>query len=234
MQVQNTDTQTPAWAAEKSGMGTITNRATLLKDDFLKLLVAQLQNQDPMNPASNQEFASQLAQFSSLEQLQQMNTSLADNLNSSNQIGQFISNSVAASFIGKDVRAVGDQVHLGASGDTLIRFSQDTTSTDTIVHIYDSSGTEVRTLDLGANPAGGLDVGWDSKDSLGNRLPEGTYSFKIEAVDASGEAVKTVSFMIGSVTGVRYVDNKASLLLGEEEVPLENVFDVIERTGSQK
>ena len=69
MDVAAATNETQTWGAQASGVDSIQNKSVLQKDDFLKLLVAQLQNQDPLNPASNQEFASQLAQFSSLEQL---------------------------------------------------------------------------------------------------------------------------------------------------------------------
>ena len=80
MDVAGTINERPAWASQASGVDSIQNRTQLMKDDFLKLLVTQLQNQDPLNPASNQEFAAQLAQFSSLEQLMEMNKALDANL----------------------------------------------------------------------------------------------------------------------------------------------------------
>ena len=108
MAVESTNNITsPAWASQESGVSNVENRAQLLKDDFLKLLVTQLQNQDPLNPASNQEFASQLAEFSSLEQLTQMNESLESNLDSDLLLAQSLNNSTATGFIGHEVHATG-------------------------------------------------------------------------------------------------------------------------------
>lgn len=224
----------PAFATQTSGVDSVENRATLLKDDFLKLLITQLQNQDPMNPASNQEFAAQLAQFSSLEQLQQMNSTLGTNLTMNGVIAGSINNNTAANFIGKLVTAVGDQVHLEDSGDVEIRFSQTQASAKTVMNIYDANGTLVRSMDMGAMQSGGVIVGWDGKDAQGNRLPAGTYNMDVQAADVDGNAIDTLTFMTGEVTGVRYVDNKATLLLGDQEVPLENVIEVLKPNTESK
>jgi flagellar basal-body rod modification protein FlgD len=227
MDVAATTNEMSTWAAQASGVDSIQNKSLMQKDDFLKLLVAQLQNQDPLNPASNQEFAAQLAQFSSLEQLMEMNSALGDNLQMSGFIANSVNNSIASTFIGKEVHAVGNQVHLGEEGDPEIRFNQERVSAGTMVKIYNSAGTLVRTLDLGASPGGGLIVEWDGKDGSGNRLPEGTYYTEALAFDYEGNSIATVTFMMGRVTGVRYFDNMARLLIGDEEVLLENVIEVV-------
>ncbi len=227
MDIASTVNEGVAWASQASGVDSIQNRAQLMKDDFLKLLVVQLQNQDPLNPASNQEFAAQLAQFSSLEQLMGMNKALGENLEINGFIANSINNSIAATFIGKEVHAVGNQVHLSEEGDLEIRFNQERASAETLVDIYNSAGTMVRSLDLGAMPGGGVGVVWDGKDESGERLPEGTYYVEVFASDYDSNRIATVTFMMGLVTGVRYLDNRALLLVGEEEVALENVIEVV-------
>ena len=227
MDIASTVNERAAWATQASGVDSIQNRAQLMKDDFLKLLVVQLQNQDPLNPASNQEFASQLAQFSSLEQLMGMNKALGENLEINGFIANSINNSIAATFIGKEVHAVGSQVHLSEEGDLEIRFNQERASAETLVNIYNSAGTMVRSLDLGAIPGGGVGVEWDGKDESGERLPEGSYYVEVLASDYDSNRIATVTFMMGLVTGVRYLDNRAILLVGEEEVALENVIEVV-------
>jgi flagellar basal-body rod modification protein FlgD len=227
MDVAGTTNERPVWASQASGVDSIQNRTQLLKDDFLKLLVTQLQNQDPLNPASNQEFAAQLAQFSSLEQLMEMNKALGANLEMNGFIASSVNNSIAATFLGKEVHAVGNQVHLSEEGDLEIRFNQERASADTLVKIYNSAGTVVRSLYLGASPGGGLMVEWNGKDEIGERLPEGTYYVEVLASDYDDNVINTVTFMMGRVTGVRYYDNKARLLIGEEEVALENVIEIV-------
>ncbi|HUU27363.1 MAG TPA: flagellar hook capping FlgD N-terminal domain-containing protein [archaeon] len=235
MQVDNTTSAVPSWVTPQtewvptqSGINTVENRSSLLKDDFLKLLVAQLRNQDPLNPADNQEFAAQLAQFSSLEQLQQMNSSLEKSLDSNSQIANYLNNNTATGFIGKEVRALGNQVYLDESSDPVIRFQQNRNSIDTKVIVYNSAGVLMRTIGLGGTSADEMDVVWDGKDSQGNNLAEGTYWFDVAATDYEGNPVKTVGFMVGIITGIRYLDNKAYLLMGDRQLPLEDVIEVIQ------
>ena len=234
MPVEATTSQMPSFFTQQSGENVIQDRNTLAKDDFLKLLVAQLRNQDPMSPASNQEFAAQLAQFSSLEQLQQMNSYLQESVESNKLLGQAINNDVATSYIGKDIRAVGNMLQLVEGQETNIRFQQERASAETKIKIYDATtGNWVHTLNLGARPAGGMDVVWEGKDFRDEQLPAGSYVFMVEATDYDGNQVGTLGFMFGSVTGVRYIEGVANLLLGEQEVRLADVFDVVERQTDQ-
>ena len=233
MQIETTTTQRPEWAPAGSGIDQIENRSKLLKDDFLKLLVAQLQNQDPLSPASNQEFAAQLAQFSSLEQLQQINSTLQQNIDSNTQLVNYFNNSMATRFIGKEVRALGDRINLKEEGEPLIHFYQEKASAETVINIYNSADTLVRTLNLGSRPEGGLEVRWDGKDSQGNRLPAGSYRLEALATDYEGEEIQTMTFVIGLVSGVRYTGNTPRLLIGEQEVELEDVIELVEPQGSE-
>lgn len=229
MAVENTTStgQTP-WYKQTSGVESVQDRTKLMKDDFLKLLVTQLQNQDPLNPADNQEFAAQLAQFSSLEQLTEMNDSMSATLESNKLIGELINNNVAANFLGKDVNAIGNQFTFDGDNEVTIGYNQKTVSVETTVGIYDTTGALVRTLDLGPKPSGAVDAAWDGKDNDGNLRRPGTYYFTVEAFDTEGAKIDTIPYMSGRVTGVRYVDNVPTLLLGERQVSLENVFDVLE------
>ncbi len=233
MQVSDTQNTLPEWAKTKSGVEDIENQGTTTKDDFLKLLVVQLQNQDPMNPADNQEFSAQLAQFSSLEQLTEMNDTLTKNLESTTALGKFINNSVAAGFIGREINAVGDQVLFDGENETPIQFHLDSTSTETTVHITDSSGADVRTIELGGQPSGGSEITWDGKSDAGDTCNSGIYYVKIEATDSEGQSIEATTFMSGRVTGVRYVENQPYLMLGEKMVSLENVFDVLDTDAAE-
>jgi len=229
MAIGSTDNVTkPGWANRESGVNDVENRAQLLKDDFLKLLVTQLQNQDPLNPASNQEFASQLAEFSSLEQLTQMNESLESNLDSDLLLAQSLNNSTATGFIGHEVHATGNSVEMEKGEGALLRFFQDHTSQQTTIDIYNQQGSLVNTLDLGDISSGSSIIEWDGTDFDGNELSSGTYYFDVTATAADGNDIAVTTFMVGQVTGVRYMDNQAFLLVGEQEVPLANVIEIVQ------
>lgn len=229
MAVESTNNNTtPAWANQESGVNNVENRAQLLKDDFLKLLVTQLQNQDPLNPASNQEFASQLAEFSSLEQLTQMNESLESNLDSDLLLAQSLNNSTATGFIGHEVHATGNSVEMAKGEGAMLRFFQASTSQQTTIDIYNEQDSLVNTLDLGDISSGSSIIEWDGTDFDGNELSSGTYYFDVTATAADGNDIDVTTFMIGQVTGVRYMDNQAYLLVGEQEVPLANVIEIVQ------
>ena len=218
-----------------SGASQIEDRTELGKEDFLQLLVAQLQNQDPMNPASNQEFASQLAQYSSLEQMTNMNDHLEEQNTLTEQLGNFLYNGMATDYIGMDVRSVGDQVKLTEDGgDAEIRFLQNEASESTVVTIYDAAGTAIRTINMKAQPYGDLSLTWDGRDDLGNEMSEDIYYYDVVANDYDGNAIETLEYTQGTVQGVRYVDGSAMLVVDGVTVPLSGVYDVVEHVDTEE
>lgn len=138
-----------------SGVGTTGTQApaaggAMGKDQFLKLLIAQLQNQDPMNPMQGDQMASQLAQFSSLEQLQQINTTLSGQQSSSGALLGAIQATAAINTIGHTVTALGNQVQVGgANGQSTVTATVASAGTGTL-HIYNSAGVEVGSRSLGS------------------------------------------------------------------------------------
>ena len=192
------------------------------KDEFLKLLTIQLKYQDPLEPMGNTEFLAQLAQFTSLEQLMNMNGNLQANF----LMMQSLNNSSSASFIGKTLRASGNSVYLPAEEDTTLHYKLASTAKVT-VKIYDENGNLVRTISPETwQNAGDNEIVWDGKDSTGNRKMSGTYTFEVEAVDADGNKIGVTTFIEGTVTGVRYVNGLAIFLLGEIEVNYANILEV--------
>lgn len=210
--------------ASRGGQTQSSQNSVMGKDDFLHLLVAQLQAQDPMNPMDSTGFTAQLAQFSSLEQLQNINSSL-NGIGTSQAI---LKNSQAVSFIGKQITAVGNSVAVtdGNSGDFLINLDQD--AAEVYIKVYDEEGNFVRDIDAGELPAGRNAISWDGMDHLDGRVPDGVYYFEAMAVDADGQSINTVTFTSGIVTGVNYRDGIAYLVLNDQEVPMGNVFEVSE------
>lgn len=149
--------------------------------DFMKLMTAQLQAQDPLKPMDSSAFLGQIAQFSQVSGLQTLNTSfsaLANNL-TGNQTLQ------GANLIGRSVSVAGSSLTLGATGSA----SASTTlpqSGDVRLQVRDSSGALVRTMDYGSQAKGNFTLGWDGATSSGIRAADGTYSITAQLVGSDG------------------------------------------------
>ena len=113
---------------DQSQAATQAAKKVLGKDDFLRLLVAKLSNQDPLNPIQDEDFASQLAQFSSLEQLSNMNDNLTQDMQWNYLLSQTINNTMATSLIGRTVRADSSQVYLETAGTSDLYLNLDRTA----------------------------------------------------------------------------------------------------------
>jgi flagellar basal-body rod modification protein FlgD len=198
------------------------------KDAFLKLLTAQLSNQDPLEPVDNQAFIAQLAQFSSLEQLQGVSSRLDSLLlatTSSTQLG-------TASFVGREVTYRASSVGLTEGERPTLKADVGGPATVTAL-VRDASGRAVRTLIVQAREAGTVDLGWDGTDADGNDLPAGTYSVSVAAIAADGRSVDAQAISGGTVRGVSYAGSTPALLVGSSEVPVSDVLTVVQSSTSQ-
>ncbi len=203
---------------------TNTTEDVLGKDDFLNLLVAQLQNQDPLNPSDSTEFTAQLAQFSSLEQLQNINDALA-----SFEVYQSTLNNIEASnFIGTTVTASGDSFSVTNGTADPISVELDAASESVYVQIYDANGEYVTDIDAGSLGAGMHAISWDATDQYGSTVADGSYTFSVMAVDAEGNSVASTSYITGKVTGVDYQSGETLLLIGDQSVSIASLVRVEE------
>ncbi|MBD8881887.1 hypothetical protein IHE49_15495 [Rhodanobacter sp. 7MK24] len=198
--------------------------SSLSQADFLQLLTAQLQAQDPTNPMDNTQFVSQLAQFSQLASTQNLNTTvntLSSQVTSAMQTSQVLG---SVSLVGRNVMVPSDS--LSYAGSTMSgAVGVTNASSDVELVVKDSSGKEVRTIDLGAQQPGLANFSWDGKDDNGNQLPTGTYS--ITAADQGGNALST--YASGSVTGVGYGGTSVGTYVqvsGVGGVPLSSIAQI--------
>jgi flagellar basal-body rod modification protein FlgD len=198
----------------------------LEKDDFLKLLTVQLQNQDPLEPQDNTEMVAQLAEFSSLEQLENMNQNLESSLDLDLILTQVLNNTAAAGLIGKSVLATGDSLTLEDSGTADVNFDLGAAADTVTVTIYDESGTLVRTIEESGVAAGRGVVEWDGKDSNGNKMSAGTYTFAVSASDADGNSIDITPLVMGRVEIVKFVDGEAVLVLDGVEVSIAEILEI--------
>ncbi|WP_447651399.1 flagellar hook assembly protein FlgD [Pseudomonas abietaniphila] len=176
---------------------TTTGASTLGKDSFLQLLVTQMQNQNPLDPQDNSEFVAQLAQFSSLETMQNLSTSV-DAIGGMYQSSQALQ---ASSLVGRSVIVDSGSTNVDTTKGMTGQVVLPSTSTTTSVNVYDSTGTIVRTIDLGEQKAGNASFTWDGKDDAGQTLATGNYSFKATgSLDGTNTGLTT--YLPATVTSV--------------------------------
>ena len=192
------------------------------KEEFLKLFMAQMQYQNPLEPLKGTEFTAQLAQFSQLEQMWNIN----ENLKNNQLFLDSLNNAQAVNFIGKNIKAVGNSVYLKEGDSAFIHYQLKEDAAKVFVHIYDTNGNLVTTLELKNQKAGEQKLKWDGKDNKGNSLGSGQYSFEIEAYDADEEQINVISYIQGEVTGVTYEENIVYLLLGEQKIAITDVIQI--------
>ena len=171
------------------------------QEAFLKLLVAQLQNQDPLNPQENYEFVAQLAQFSSLEQTIGIN----DRLDQLSLQSRGLQNSQVVSLVGKTATVKGNIVSLEGQGARVpINFSLDSAAARSLVEVRDSSGRRVTQIEVGPRSAGNVSVQWDGRSQEGLSQPAGPYQVVVTAFDAADNPVSVVQQSSGSVESVSF------------------------------
>ena len=177
------------------------------REDFLTMLVAQLQNQDPLNPMEGSEFSAQLAQFSSLEQLINMNESLESMVTAFND-GSDID---VSDFIGKEVTGTVNSIEVsdGAFSGGYYDLAQ---TSDVMVTIYDEEGNTVKNLYPGQKEAGSHSINWDGTDNSGNQVIDGSYSYDVLANSGYGY-VSAPMTVTGTVEAVTYQNGKPYLLV---------------------
>lgn len=195
--------------AQAAQSGAPKSAADAGQDRFLKLLVTQLKNQDPLNPLANSELTSQLAQISTVQGIEKLNATLAT-LAVNFDTGQALQ---AANLVGRQVLVTGDALELGASG-ARGAFSLAQAVERLTLTVTDASGVVVHNVELGAQPAGTQMFQWDGLADSGARALDGRYRFSASAV-ADGKQVGAETFALGRVDGVgRAGDGSATVNLG--------------------
>ncbi|MFY1841593.1 flagellar hook capping FlgD N-terminal domain-containing protein [Achromobacter xylosoxidans] len=188
-----------------------------LQDQFLKLLVTQLKNQDPLNPMQNAELTSQLAQISTVEGITNLkNTMLA--ISGQIDVSQSMN---AVAMIGKGVLVPGSNVKVGVSTENPaervvtpygIDLQKDAAKVQ--VRIADSNGAVVRTIELGEQKAGVYTLDWDGKNDAGVALDAGAYTVSVLATDGDDKKVAAEVLKYGKVKSVGYSTNGLRLDMG--------------------
>jgi flagellar basal-body rod modification protein FlgD len=188
---------------------------TLGKEDFLKLLITQLRNQDPLNPLDQNQFLAQTAQFTSLENLQNISGQLAE----MKTLAQGQSFTQGASLLGKVATASGRDVTLGTDGAELA-FTAVTPGTVQF-EILDGQNTVVRHLSTSVETPGEYEVGWDGFDGAGQSLTPGSYHYRVIPI---GGAVAVAAQ--GTLAGMTPTANGLVYQLGDATVRTDDLITV--------
>ncbi len=214
-----TNTITGTTSSSETSTATAAASKTMGKEAFLTLLITQLQHQDPLNPADSTEFTAQLAQFSSLEQLSNVN----ENLESLKLYQASINNSQAVAIIGKEVVFAGNSIEVKSGQASACEFELSAAATRATVTVYDKTGSFVADIELTGLKAGQQSVTWDGKDHNGNVVVDGSYTFEVQAEGASGETLTATTQSRGTVTGITFEDGITYLMVGGSKVAIGDV-----------
>jgi len=205
-------------------LGAKTKNDELDKQAFLNLLVAQLSHQDPLNPMDDKEFVAQLAQFTSLEQLTNINTGITS-LNENAKQQQM---AAAVSYIGKEVTASGYEVSKASGTVSTVFFTPQAEVTSGYINIYDSEMNLVRTELMGAKQPGTYSYQWDGKDYQCNSVADGVYAVAMYGEGTDGKAVYITTQVTGTVNGVVNVDGEPYLSLADgRHLAFSNVTQIV-------
>ena len=203
MTVSSTTSSTSASNTTSGNQLAITS-GTDLQNTFMQLLVAQLKNQDPLNPMDNSQMTSQLAQINTVNGIQQLNTTMSSMLTQN-------ATTQASSMIGRSVQVPTNNLTL-ASGAANFGVSVPNGADDVVVTITNAAGVAVRTVDLGQMGGGSGNYTWNGKDDKGNTLADGTYTISVAAT-LGGKTAAANALGADKVTGVTITNGTTQLQL---------------------
>lgn len=193
------------------------------KDDFLQLLVTKLRYQNPMDPMADEDFIAQLAQFSTLEQM----NNIAEGIASSNKwdfmMMQSINNNMATGLIGKEIRATYDGVYYDQISSPKINFTTQDFAKEITFTIRDSEGKIVNTIKVEDVQPGTDSITWDGTDLTGNRVDMGYYTIEATGTLGTGATFTPSLTLTGVVDAISYLDGAAFLNVNGTQIPLGDV-----------
>nr|WP_205967801.1 flagellar hook assembly protein FlgD [Paraglaciecola sp. 20A4] len=197
----------------------------LSQEDFFSLLTEQLANQDPSKPVDNDQMVAQMTSFTMADGISQLNEKFETFATSmtSNQALQ------ASSLIGQQVLLQGDVAHMSSEGQGVSGVViNDATTLNTKITIENESGSIVKTIDIGTQPAGNIQFNWDGKDSAGNIMAAGNYVVKAQG-NVSGEPQQLVTAVNRHVDSVSLAGSGQGVILnldGDVSVKLDDVIQL--------
>jgi flagellar basal-body rod modification protein FlgD len=188
-------------------------------NDFLTMLMTQLQHQDPTQPMDSSQFTSELVQFSSVEQQISTNTNLSQliQLTQASQIEQ------SSAMLGKPATVTSSQLAL-QSGSAQLNFNT-TTAEPVAIAVYNAAGAQIQTATL-TSSAGANTWQWNGKAANGLTQPDGAYKVTVSAIGSDGSATAIPFTVTGTVTSVQNQNGTVQLQMGGMTVPFTSVQSV--------
>lgn len=219
-------------SAETNGVEYATKKKSDLdKDAFLKLMIAQLQNQDPLEPLDGTDYSAQLAQFSSLEQMQNINETLNRSLDANYLLSQSVNNTMTANLIGKEVKIAGDTVNYEGQASTTIGYDLMADAQEVTIQIKDKNGAPIKTFENVNTDMGQHKLSWDFTDDEGNKVSGGDYTIEITGKSLGLNDMEIAQYFVGKIDGVRYSSNGTSIVVNDLEYQVSEIFEVVEADG---
>lgn len=222
MEVSTNPLQSSAVGGNSSGGLAQATQESMGREDFLKLLMAQLEQQDPMNPLENHEFVAQLATFSSLEQQVLANDRLEELA-----LGQMSSsNAQLSGLMGESITARGDAVHL--DGDTVPPIGLDLArpAATVTITVKDSTGSVVHQIERKNMTTGVHSIDWAGTAQNGSKLRAGDYKVEIEAKDEHGNGVTATTIVSGTVDSITFERGYPELLVGGRRIKPADILSI--------
>ncbi|NQZ02697.1 MAG: flagellar biosynthesis protein FlgD [Bdellovibrionales bacterium] len=212
----------PNWVDPAKKMRTVGN-SQMDKDAFLKLLLTQLKNQDPTSPMESHEMAAQLAQFTSLEKL----TNIDSGIKSLTQAQKPEANFDALNLIGKAIQVDGSKILRNEETDIHdIKFNLSGSPVSTEVKIKNAAGQLVRKLEYSNLKEGQNEISWNGMLEDGTKAPKGDYRVEISAKSSNGKNLMAEMKQAGVISGVKFSAAGPVLLLGNKEVAMSDVKSI--------
>ena len=195
------------------------------KESFMKLLLAQLKNQDPTSPMESHDMAAQLAQSSSLESLKNIDSSIQDLSKSQNPNLDFD----ALKLIGKSVESDSSKVFRNSFEDTHdIEFGLMADAEKVNVKIKDAAGNIVKDLDLGITKKGQNKFAWNGQLEDGSKAKPGDYRVEFSAVQNNGQKLAVGTKRKGTISGVNFTSSGAMLMIGKQSIRMSDVKTILD------
>ncbi len=218
-----TSQTTPGVTTPASGgiSGALSGNQQMGQNDFLKLLVTQLKNQDPLKPMDNTAFVAELAQFSQLDQSTKQVQLLEKSIAQQTDSMQY----TLLPMIGRNVQVEGSLIDL-KDGPAKLTYALEREATTVRVTIQDKQGKAIRILDLGTQSAGKQEVQWDGRNQNGQLMPNGTYQYQVLAKDAKGGAIVAAPSSVLKISGVRMVDGTPQLAAGDFVIDRKDIIEL--------